>query len=198
MGKIGWSGICRYSAFAFILLASCKPPATDGLGTGAKDTVDGGAGDRGAGDNAAVSRMTPSAPIESPDTKDAVWVTADDGAFLRYGTPGEMPLVALRCEHARNSIGLTRYASADANAEALMALIGNGHIARLPVDAVQRGRAWVWHGRYGVEGDDLDALRGSRAVELTIPGAGSVILNASEKPGMFMAACRAGSALAPD
>ena len=95
------------------------------------------------------------------------------------------------CDKAKRTITLERYVLADPDAKALMAIIGNGHIARLPVDAVRDDRVWFWRGTYPARDPHLNALTGPRESELTIPGAGSVVIRASEAPGAFVTACRA-------
>ncbi|MGB7408850.1 MAG: hypothetical protein WA908_10120 [Pontixanthobacter sp.] len=170
MGRIGFAATA-----ALVLLSSCKPPATD-------DMLDRG-GRQGV-------RETPMTPIASPDTAGAIWARSADGERLLYGTPGERPTLALLCDDDGHALGIDRYVATDPQAKALMALIGNGHIARLPIDAAQAGDIWFWRGRYAIDDPDLDVLRGRREVELTIPGAGSVILNPSAAPAEFIDRCR--------
>lgn len=159
------------------ILAACKPPASD-------DYIE-----RARIDEPAEG---PSEPIDSPDTDDAIWAPAEEGARLLYGNPGEHPLFAIEClsDGTEPMLGYTRFARADAHAKAILALIGNGHVSRLNIDAVQIGDIWRWEG--AIEADDrrLDALTGRREVEATVPGAGSVILNASALPGELVERCR--------
>ncbi len=75
-----------------------------------------------------------------------------------------------------------------------MALVGNFHVARIPVDATFNGRAWVWEGSVDPADGDLEALTGPREVELTIPGAGSLVLQPSNMPGDLVETCRAQNA----
>ncbi len=132
------------------------------------------------------------APIDSPDTKGAVWAASNQTDRLVYGKPGETPLIALQClrEGTQPTIRITRFVATDAEAKAFMALIGNGHTARLPVDARWTGRVWLWEGVYSAENPELDVLSGPRQVEMTIPGAGSVILNSSPHPRQLIEQCR--------
>ena len=62
--------------------------------------------------------------------------------------PGERPLFAVECLSGgrRGHAGYTRFARADAHAKAVLALIGNGHVARLKIDAAQVGDVWRWEG----------------------------------------------------
>lgn len=137
-------------------------------------------------------------PLPSPSVDGAVWAVVDPGKRLLYGKPGETPMLALSCIEAENGgdarLGFTRFVKADAKAKALMALVGNFHIARIPVDATFNGRAWVWEGSVDPADADLEALTGPREVELTIPGAGSLVLQPSTMPGDLVESCRARNA----
>ena len=72
-----------------------------------------------------------------------------------------------------------------------MAIIGNGHRERFPVEATNNGRAFLWEGTAPLSSEKLDVLTGQRGVELTIPGAGTLALNASERPRDLIETCRA-------
>ncbi len=159
------------------ILAACKPPASD-------DYVE-----RARIDEPAVG---PSEPIDSPDTENAIWAPAQEGARLLYGVPGEHPLFAIECvsDGSEPMLGYTRFAQADAEAKAILALIGNGHVSRLKIDAAQVGDAWRWEGAVEVNDRRLDVLTGRREIEATVPGAGSLILNASALPGELVERCR--------
>lgn len=165
------------AAAVLALLAGCKPPATDGY----QERVD-----------LAEAGRFASAPIISPDTKGAIWAPSRAPLRIVYGISGEAPQVALECvgTGADATIRLTRFAPADAEAKALAALIGNGHIARLPVAAWWNGQAWIWQGEVSVLDPRLEALTGTRQVELTIPGAGSVAINPDAQPARLVAECR--------
>lgn len=140
------------------------------------------------------SREGPSAPILSPDTEGAIWAPSPANARrLLYGKPGQPPLFALECQQTSGGpvLAYTRFAPADAHAKAILALIGNGHVARLNIDAARAGRGWLWQGSEPAMGMELEALTGARSVEATVPGAGSLILNPSPLPGALIEACRA-------
>src|SRR5690349_1332561 len=127
----------RAMRFAALLpltvLVACNPPAADDyvarVGVAGRDA--------------------PSPPIASPDTKGAVWAaSAPDGTRLVYGKPGERVLFALACTGASMAPTLTytRFERADPHAKAILALIGNGHVSRLKIDAVRNGNRWFWQG----------------------------------------------------
>ena len=168
------------------ILAACKPPASD-------DYVERARIDEPA--------EKPSEPIDSPDTEGAIWAPAREGARLLYGVPGEHPLFAIECisDGSEPVLGYTRFAKADARAKAILALIGNGHVSRLKIDATQIGDAWRWEGNVEVNDRRLDVLTGRREIEATVPGAGSLILNPSALPGELVERCRSlTEPLAPD
>ena len=175
----------RFSVLAAILaIAACKPPASD-------EYVE---RSRIAGE-----ATGPSEPVLSPDTEGAVWAPAGKPGRLLYGKPGERPLMALECETAQGIplVAYTRFVAADPHAKAILALIGNGHVSRLKIDAVEQNRAWLWKGAVSAEDPALDVLTGMRQVEATVPGAGSVILNPSVLPGELIENCRAQAAPEP-
>jgi len=162
-------------------LAACKPPATDGFADRQmENTLSAG----------------PSKPITSPDTQDAIWSRSAVSARILYGNPGEPPLLALVCDFSSDPRQLifTRYAQADEGAEAFLALIGNGHVARIPVDAKEREGRTIWAGIADPKDPRMEAFSGGRTVTATIPGAGMVRLNASPLPGQLVEQCRTSSA----
>ena len=160
-------------AGSLALLAACKPPAADGY----VERVD-----------LARTGSFASAPLPSPDTTGAIWAASEKPRRILFGLPGKPPLVALACTDTM--IELTRFAPADPNAQALAALVGNSHVVRIPVDAVPSGRASIWRGSVAAENPGLEALTGTEAVELTIPGAGTVLLSSSPLPGALVMQCR--------
>ena len=168
----------RTLAPLFVLaLAACKPPASDEYTERTR----------------IVPRAeAPSEPIASPDTEGAVWAATDDADRLLYGKPGERPFFALECtdQGGLPLVAYTRFAKADAHAKAILALIGNGHVSRLKIDATERGDVWRWEGAVEAEDPALDVLTGTRQVEATVPGAGSLILNPSALPGGLVERCR--------
>ncbi|MEX0342416.1 MAG: hypothetical protein AB3N06_07505 [Erythrobacter sp.] len=161
-----------------MLLAACQPPASDEY---VERTRIGGGVDG------------PSEPIDSPDTEGAIWAPASKEGRLLFGKPGERPLFAIECvaDSAEPMLAYTRFAKADSHAKAVLALIGNSHVARLPIDATRVGDIWRWEGTAPVADPSWDVLTGRRGVEATVPGAGSLILNPSALPGELIEECRA-------
>jgi hypothetical protein len=181
-------GAHAFAALALAgLAAGCKPPPTDS--DAARATT-------------AVSLQTPSAPRPSPDTTGAVWTpSAQKEGRIVYGIPGEPVLLALEClaaaPPATPAIRIARYAPADKDAGALLALIGNGAIGRLEVDAIRNGARQIWQGEAPADHPGWEALNGPREITATVPGAGLVRLNPSPLPMEFLADCRGALPAAP-
>lgn len=169
---------------ALILLAACRPPASDGYV------------ERIALDDA---RRGPQVLMTSPDTEGAIWAESGGPMRIVFGPPGQSPLLAIECADGGARLEVTRYAPTDAGAKGMMALIGNGHVERLKVDALALGgnRGWLWQGRFAPADPRLDALTGGRRFELTIPGAGTLVLHPSPRPGELVERCRRLAAPAP-
>lgn len=133
-------------------------------------------------------------PLASPDSTHAVWADGKTAGRILFGNPGEVPFLALACETAptgEQQLRFIRFAAADPQAQALFALVGNGHIARIPVDATWNGRAWLWEGTVTADDPDLEVLTGKRTITATLPGAGQLDLSPSPRPGLLIEECRA-------
>lgn len=172
----------KFSAASFLVLSliltACKPPASDDY----LERVD------LAGEASVASK-----PLPSPDVTNAVWADSQTAGRILYGVPGEAPFLALECERSGTDmphIRFIRFAPADPQARALFALVGNGHIARVPVDSTWNGRAWLWEGLVPANEPDLDVLTGQRVVAATLPGAGQLDLKPSQNPARLIEACR--------
>lgn len=168
------------SALGFaLLLAGCKPPPSDSDMARAATTI---------------SLRTPSAPMDSPDTATALWMPSQSTPDrIIYGNPGEPVLLALECarrDQAAPVIRISRYAPADKDAGALLALIGNGAIGRLEVDATETGKRRIWQGEAEADNIGWEPLNGPREITATVPGAGLVQLNPSPLPMQFLDECR--------
>lgn len=179
--------VARFLTVATLaLLAACRPPASDGYV------------ERIALDDA---KRGPQVLATSPDTAGAIWAESGGPRRIVFGHPGQAPLFAIECAQGGAMLKVTRYAPTEAGAKGMMALIGNGHVERLKVDALALGnnRGWVWQGRFDPADARLDALTGGRQLEVTIPGAGSLKLTPSPRPGQLIEDCRrlAGPAATP-
>lgn len=169
---------------AMLFFSACKPPPTD---------VDLRGG-------APTSEPTyASSPLPSPDTEGAVWkVSPLSENRLLYGKPGAPALMALECLDAKTApeplMEISRLSPADEGAGALLALVGNGHIGRISVDANVNDRPG-WHGTVEASDTVWEPLAGPRQLTATVPGAGMVVLNPSPLPGELIDACRTGEPL---
>ncbi|WP_298197145.1 hypothetical protein [Novosphingobium sp.] len=122
----------------------------------------------------------------------AQWLAA--GERLSFGVPGQAPLLTLTCERdpsGASLIRLVRTTRAESGAKALLALIGNGRIARLPVNAMADGEAGRWEGLVPAVDPRLDVLKGINSVEATLPGGGTLQLKSSSEPRRLLEVCRA-------
>ncbi|MEL6737360.1 MAG: hypothetical protein AAFO28_00380 [Pseudomonadota bacterium] len=178
-------GPSRAAAFCWVALAisiaaasGCKPPPTDAeMGRDAPEEAPVYASD----------------PLPSPETEGAVWAVSPQNAErIVYGVPGEPALMALTCLTGSGlpRIQITRMSPADEGAGALLALIGNGHIGRMQVDAIEVAGRSVWQGTTLAANPALEPLAGPRQLTATIPGAGMVTLNPSPLPMAFLEDCR--------
>lgn len=161
-------------------LAACKPPASDT--------------DMARGKMPVTHADAPSDPLPSPDTEGALWAPSKAPQRILYGKPGQPPLLALACLGAPGTpprLQITRFAPADEGAGAFLALIGNSHVARVPMDAVRVDGALIWQGSIALDDPHVEVLTGRREIGATLPGAGRVVLNPGDAPVRLIEECRA-------
>ncbi len=160
-----------------LALAACKPPPTDA--------------DMGR-DMPEAEATFASEPLPSPDTEGAVWAESADAERIIYGVPGQPALIALAClrNGSEPTLRITRMSPADEGAGAMLALIGNGAIGRMEVDATEVSGRTIWQGEDPASDEDWEPLAGPRQLTATIPGAGMVTLNPSPLPMQLVSACR--------
>lgn len=133
----------------------------------------------------------------SPDTSKAQWTVAPDGRAVDFGTPGEPPLISLACRLGENppELRIMRHAPARPGQKAMFPVIGNGMISRFKLDVRLNDGEWRWEGSLPAEHRLFDVFSGTRDLEATLPGAGSVQIAGSRIPGEFVDWCRAGGQL---
>jgi hypothetical protein len=152
-------------------------------------------------DAAAVERIDLDAPVERappfgaglPDAAGAGWELAPDNRSLRYANPAGEPLLSLACDlppDAPPRVRLVQHAPAPPGAKALFALVGNGMVARVNMDARVYGTRWRWEGSLPAAAPKLDALTGEREVIATMPGGGEIRLAGSPLPQRLIGWCR--------
>ncbi|MEE4153639.1 MAG: hypothetical protein V2I27_05725 [Erythrobacter sp.] len=158
-----------------VLFSACKPPPTD----------------------AGLDRELPAPepayapePLPSPETQGAVWAASESAERrIVYGIPGQSALMAMDClEESR--VRITRLSPADEGAGVMLALVGNGAIGRIPLDAREHGTRFVWKGEIAADAFELEPFAGPRQITATVPGAGMITLNPSPIPQEFLEACR--------
>ena len=167
----------RLPVLILAALAACRPPASDGY----VQRIELGA-----------DTDRPHVEPTSPQVEGAIWASSGGPERIVFGQPGQPPFLALACirQGGMRAVEVTRFAETDAHAQGMMALVGNGHVERLKIDAEYNGRGWLWRGRYRPGDTRLDALTGTRKLELTIPGAGTLVLQGSNEPGQLIELCR--------
>lgn len=120
------------------------------------------------------------------------WST--NGPAVSFAVPGQPSLFTVTCSHdaaGAASLEIFRQTRAEEGAKAMLALIGNGRIARLPLDATLAGEAGLWRGTIPAADPRLDVLKGGNRIEATLPGGGTLLLPASREPGRVLEECRA-------
>lgn len=110
---------------------------------------------------------------------------------ILYGLPGGQPFFALACEQngPQARLVITRFAQAPPRGKAILAVDGNGYIGRWHADAVEQDDGWVWRTEVAPAEYKVNALKGLRSIEATIPGAGTVIINQNDLPRALIARC---------
>lgn len=136
-------------------------------------------------------------PAPSPDTTDAVWTVTKDGQAIDFGLPDGEPLLSLGCSLRDDppQIAIIRHVATRPGQQALFPVIGNGMISRFPLDAALENGEWRWQGALPASDPQLDVFTGTREVEATLPGGGTVLISGSSVPGEFIRWCRQGGRL---
>ena len=174
----------RVAALLILLtITACKPPPTDEAASGRVF---------GTGPDA------PPPPLESPDSEGAFWAASPDQVTgnsdrIIYGQGGKAPQMALQCigKGTDATLQVTRLSPADEGGQAFFAIVGNSHVLRMPVDATEVPGGFVWQGAVPAGHPDVEALTGPAEITATLPGAGMVTLNPSERLQTFVSECRA-------
>lgn len=158
-----------------ILLTACDQPQVERVELGAAESV-------------SEFALTP-----SPDSEGAIWRIAGDGKGLAFGQEGAPPFLSITCQLAEDTppqLSIIRHAQSGLGAKALFAVLGNGIISRLKVDAALADEGWRWEGHYPADAPDWDVFTGPRDIEATLPGAGTLKLAGSGLPREFITWCR--------
>ena len=132
--------------------------------------------------------------LESPETEFAFWTVAENGHAVHFGNEGEPALLTLDCrlDAEPAQMAIIRHAPALPGQGALFAVMGNGHISRLPADAVLKDGEWRWESILYAADPQLDLFIGPGDMRATLPGRGALAMAPSRIPGEFVEWCRAG------
>jgi hypothetical protein len=174
------SCVPRLGAALLLALAACRPAQPDAAAVERIDLD-------------AKTEQAEASGGELPSAVGADWELAPGGKSLRFANPAGEPLLSLACllppdQPAR--IRLTQHAAAPPGAEALFALVGNGMVARMPMDARLKDNRWLWEGSLPAAWPKFDVLTGAREVIATMPGGGEIVLTASPLPQRLITWCR--------
>ena len=132
--------------------------------------------------------------MESPETQFATWTVAESGHAIHFANHGQPPLLTLDCRLDAEPITLAiiRHAPALPGQSALIAVMGNGHVSRLPAEPVVQDNEWRWEASLPAADEQLDLFIGPGDMRATLPGKGAVAIPPSRIPGEFVEWCRAG------
>lgn len=132
----------------------------------------------------------------SPNSEGAAWHISVDGKGIDFGQDKQPPFLSLRCllaKAAQPQLEIIRHAQSEPGARALFAVMGNGIIARLKLDAtLTKSAGWRWEGLYPADAPELDVFTGQRNIEATLPGSGTLKIAGSSLPREFLQWCRLG------
>lgn len=129
----------------------------------------------------------------SPDSNGALWRTAANGREIAFGKPADMDYLSLSCRLSADAppqLGIIRHAQSQPGAKALFAVMGNGMISRLNLDAALLDDGWRWEGIYPASAPELEVFTGPRDIVATLPGAGRLEIAGSALPREFIEWCR--------
>ena len=132
--------------------------------------------------------------MESPETQFATWTVAESGHAIHFANPGQPPLLTLDCDLDAEPItmAIIRHAPALPGQSALFAVMGNGHVSRLPAEPVVKDNEWRWEASLPADDKGLDLFIGPGDMRATLPGKGAIAMQPSRIPGEFVEWCRAG------
>ena len=179
--------LIRWSVPLLLTLTACAPSGGDHEQAQA-----------GAQANRGVIRLAlPSepAPLETPpqQPEGAVWSPLGGGG-VAFGLPGQPPLFEVSCTHTADGtarLRFTRRARAEEGAQALLAVEGNGHVARIAVNVTRAGDPGEWQGEINAAKETAGSIKGGEKMIATLPGGGALKLPPYPEAGKLLDACRA-------
>ena len=134
-------------------------------------------------------------PLELPprQPEGAAWSAPGNGS-VNFGLPGQPALLSISCIHTPDGtarIAYVRRTRAEMGAKALLAIEGNGHVARVAMDVVEAGDPGEWQGAIDASLETASAVKGGASMVATLPGGGALKLPPSPEAGRLLDACRA-------
>ncbi|WEK47721.1 MAG: hypothetical protein P0Y56_05360 [Candidatus Andeanibacterium colombiense] len=135
-----------------------------------------------------------------PNSLGALWHVSADGKGIELARPAGKPFLTLHCviaAGAKPRLAVIRHAQSEPGAKALFAVLGNGVISRMKLDAKLAREGWLWEGVYAADAPELDVFTGQREIEATLPGAGMLKIGGSALPHEFIQWCRRNGAKLP-
>lgn len=144
---------------------------------------------------------TEPAPLEAAplQPEGAMWSNLANGG-VAFGLPGQPPLLEVACTHSADGTAMIRYTRrtrAEAGAKALLAIEGNRHVARVPLDVVKFGDPGEWQGAMPARLETAEAIKGGAEMTATLPGGGALKLPPYPGAGALLDACRASDVKPP-
>ncbi len=122
----------------------------------------------------------------------AEWSAAGNGS-VNFGLPGQLPLLSISCTlsaEGKSRIAYVRRTRAAEGAKALLAIEGNGHVARVAMDVVRAGDPGEWRGAIDAALETSGAIKGGASMTATLPGGGALKMPPSPDAGRLLDACR--------
>ena len=140
----------------------------------------------------------PAAPDLAPQQPEGGQWSTREGT-MNFGLPGQPAMLSISCTHSPDGkarLHFVRRARAEEGAQALFAIEGNLHVARVPMNVTRAGDPGEWQGDIDAHAETAGAIKGDGQVTATLPGGGALKLARSSEPGHLLDACRASDAKA--
>lgn len=163
-----------------LILAACSPSQKDEQ-TGANGYV-------------RIPIPTEPAALETApaQAKGGQWRASGNGG-IEFGVPGQPAMFAVACTHGADGSARLRFVRrtrAEEGARALMAIEGNLHVSRVPMDVVKPGDPGEWAGEIDAHLETAGAIKGGLSMVATLPGGGAIKMPPTSEGGRLLDACR--------
>lgn len=138
----------------------------------------------------------PAAQETAPAQPEGGQWRAGAGGGIEFGVPGQPAMFAVSCTHGSDGsarLHFVRRTRAEEGARALMAIEGNLHVARIPMDVTKPGDPGEWQGELDAHKETAGAIKGGFSMVATLPGGGAIKMPPTSEGGRLLDACRASS-----